>query len=205
VRGLLFQAPHCASTLLSTLSSALLVVTRCFEGRHRRDESMAAPLEHLEIGSGVEVHGLKARPDLNAKHARVVAYVPERERYHVVILGTDEEVYLRRANLTRPAAAAAPATAFSYSLLSRGRSQPTSSESQPTSSESQPTSSESERRIGLAPISPDARNPRSKNFQDFKRKGCCVVLRKSTESLVHLSCSAFQYIVSFFPSTDHSL
>ena len=158
----------------------------------------AYSLEHLEIGSGVEVRGLQARLDLNAKHARIVAYVPERERYHVVILGTDEEVYLRRANLTRPAAAAAPATAFSYSLLSRGRSQP-------TSSESQPTSSESERRIGLAPISPDARNPRSKNFQDFKRKGCCVVLRKSTESLVHLSCSAFQYIVSFFPSTDHSL
>jgi hypothetical protein len=68
----------------------------------------------------VEVHGLQARPDLNAKHARVVAYVPERERYHVVILGTDEDVYLRRANLTR-SAAAAPATAFRYSLLSRGR------------------------------------------------------------------------------------
>jgi TPR repeat protein len=81
---------------------------------------MAAPLEYLPRGSGVEVHGLQARPDLNAKHARVVAYVPERERYHVVILGTDEEVYLRRANLTR-SAAAAPATAFSYSLLSRGR------------------------------------------------------------------------------------
>jgi TPR repeat protein len=41
-------------------------------------------------------------------------------RYHVVILGTDEEVYLRRAYLTR-SAAAAPAMAFSYSLLSRGR------------------------------------------------------------------------------------
>ena len=66
------------------------------------------------------MHGLKARPDLNAKHARVVAYVPERERYHVVILGIDEEVYLRRANLTR-SAAAAPAMAFSYSILSRGR------------------------------------------------------------------------------------
>jgi TPR repeat protein len=79
-----------------------------------------APLEHLEIGSGVEVHGLQARPDLNAKHTRVVAYVPERERYHVVILGTDEDVYLRRANLTS-SAAAAPATAFSYSLLPRGR------------------------------------------------------------------------------------
>ena len=52
----------------------------------------AYSLEHLEIGSGVEVHGLQARPDLNAKHARVVAYVPDRERYHVVILGTDEEV-----------------------------------------------------------------------------------------------------------------
>jgi TPR repeat protein len=81
---------------------------------------MAAPLEHLGIGSGVEVHGLQARPDLNAKRARVVAYVPERERYHVVILATDEEMYLRRANLTKSAAAAA-ATAFSYSLMSRGR------------------------------------------------------------------------------------
>jgi hypothetical protein len=66
----------------------------------------------------VEVHGLQARPDLNAKHARAVAYVPERERYHVVIMGTDEEVYLRRANLTK-SAAAAPAMAFSYSLLPR--------------------------------------------------------------------------------------
>jgi hypothetical protein len=80
----------------------------------------AYSLEHLEIGSGVEVHGLQARPDLNAKHARVVAYVPERERYHVVILGTDKKVYLRRANLTK-SAAAAPAMDFSYSLLSRGR------------------------------------------------------------------------------------
>jgi hypothetical protein len=38
----------------------------------------------------VQVDGLKARPDLNAKLARVVIYIPDRERYHIVILDTDE-------------------------------------------------------------------------------------------------------------------
>lgn len=63
-------------------------------------------LEYLEPGTGVEVNGLKARPDLNTKQGRVVIYVPDKERYHVVILGTNEEIYLRPANLTKSAAAA---------------------------------------------------------------------------------------------------
>ena len=63
--------------------------------------------ESLEPGAGVEVNGLKARPDLNTKHAKVVAYIPDRERYHVVILATKEEIYLRSANLTKSAVAAA--------------------------------------------------------------------------------------------------
>lgn len=69
--------------------------------------TQTSALEYLEPGSGVEVNGLKARPDLNTKLGRVVIYVPDRERYHVVILGTNEEIYLRPANLTRSLVAAA--------------------------------------------------------------------------------------------------
>jgi DnaJ family protein C protein 8 len=48
----------------------------------------------------VSISGLKARPDLNGLNGVVVAYVAERERYHVVVSDTEEETYLRRANLT---------------------------------------------------------------------------------------------------------
>ncbi len=50
--------------------------------------------------SEVSIFGLKARPDLNGARGRMVAYVPERERYHVVVADTKEETYLRGANLT---------------------------------------------------------------------------------------------------------
>ena len=70
----------------------------------------ARPPATLEPGTGVELSGLKSRPDLNGKRGRVVSYVPDRERYHVVVLGTNEETYLRAANLeATPAAAEAVA------------------------------------------------------------------------------------------------
>ena len=45
------------------------------------------------------VSGLKSRPELNGKRGRVVRYVPDRERYHVVVTETKEETYLKRANI----------------------------------------------------------------------------------------------------------
>ena len=69
------------------------------------EETKAPPPMTLKPGTGVELGGLKARPDLNGKYGRVVMYVRERERYHIVILGTSEETYLRAANLTTTDAA----------------------------------------------------------------------------------------------------
>ncbi len=55
----------------------------------------------LISGTEVWIFGLKARPDLNGMRGVVVAYVVERERYHVTIRSdAKEEMYLRRANLT---------------------------------------------------------------------------------------------------------
>merc|ERR1739841_481116 len=65
----------------------------------------------MDPGTVVEVSGLKARPDLNGKHGTVVAYAADRQRYHVNIIGTEEETYLRPANITivtKPAPAPAP-------------------------------------------------------------------------------------------------
>lgn len=56
--------------------------------------------ELMEPGTVVEVNGLKARPDLNGKHGTVVAYAADRERYHVNIVGTEEETYLKPANIS---------------------------------------------------------------------------------------------------------
>ena len=42
---------------------------------------------YLEAYAGVEVSGLKARPDLNGAHGRVIVYMPDRERYQVRIMG----------------------------------------------------------------------------------------------------------------------
>ena len=54
----------------------------------------------LEAGTAVTVNGLKARPDLNGKTANIVAYVPERERYHLTMdEGEQEELYLKPANV----------------------------------------------------------------------------------------------------------
>ena len=47
----------------------------------------------------VTVSGLKSRPKLNGKRGRIVRYVPDRERYHVVVTETKEETYLKRANI----------------------------------------------------------------------------------------------------------
>ena len=54
----------------------------------------------LEAGTAVTVNGLKARPDLNGKTAKIVAYVPERERYHLTMDdGEQEELYLKPSNV----------------------------------------------------------------------------------------------------------
>ena len=45
----------------------------------------------LEAGTAVTVNGLKARPDLNGKTAKIVAYVPERERYHLTMDDGEQE------------------------------------------------------------------------------------------------------------------
>ena len=55
------------------------------------EETKAPRPMTLKPGTGVELGGLKARPDLNGKYGRVVMYVRERERYHIVILGTRGE------------------------------------------------------------------------------------------------------------------
>jgi len=64
----------------------------------------------LEPGTGVEVSGLNARPDLNGELGRVIGYLPARERYQVRMRwrvsgvtgsGDAEEILLRRRNLAR--------------------------------------------------------------------------------------------------------
>ena len=57
----------------------------------------------LEPGTAVLVEGLKARPDLNGKPAVVVAFAAERERYQVKMTATEEELYLRPANVSAAA------------------------------------------------------------------------------------------------------
>jgi len=76
------------------------------EGTATAEHPAGVP-EYLEPYAGVEVSGLKARPDLNGAHGRVIIYVPDRERYQVRILGTGEEIYLRPANVARSRDAAA--------------------------------------------------------------------------------------------------
>ena len=56
-------------------------------------------MDNLAPGTAVEVQGLKARPDLNGKRAKIVAYVGERERYQVKV-DEGEEIYLRPANVS---------------------------------------------------------------------------------------------------------
>jgi DnaJ family protein C protein 8 len=80
----------------------------------------ARPPTTLEPGTGVELSGLKSRPDLNGKRGRVVSYVPDRERYHVVVLGTNEETYLRAANLEATPAAAEAVAAPAEPAPARG-------------------------------------------------------------------------------------
>ena len=60
-----------------------------------------APSETADLAPETEVtvSGLKSRPELNGKRGRVVRYVPDRERYHVVVTETKEETYLKRANI----------------------------------------------------------------------------------------------------------
>ena len=53
----------------------------------------------MKAGTRVKVNGLKARPDINGRRGRVVAYSTDRERYHVVILDTEEAIFLRLANV----------------------------------------------------------------------------------------------------------
>ena len=60
-----------------------------------------APSETADLAPETEVtiSGLKSRPELNGKRGRVIKYVPDRERYHVVVAETKEETYLKRANV----------------------------------------------------------------------------------------------------------
>ena len=52
----------------------------------------------MESGTLVEIHGLKARPDLNGKRARVVTFASDRDRYQITVDG-GEELYLKAVNL----------------------------------------------------------------------------------------------------------
>jgi len=60
------------------------------------------PYETAELAPDTEVtiSNLTSRPELNGELGVVVRYVPERERYHVMVSETKEETYVRRANLS---------------------------------------------------------------------------------------------------------
>ena len=62
-------------------------------------------LEYIEPRTAVQIHGIKAKPELNGKRGMVMGYAPERMRYRVRIdagEGTgrkeSEEVYLKPEN-----------------------------------------------------------------------------------------------------------
>jgi hypothetical protein len=55
----------------------------------------------MKPGTGVEVEGLVARPDLNGMSATVLGYVPEKDRFHVKIVGSGEEVCLKPTSVAK--------------------------------------------------------------------------------------------------------
>lgn len=59
--------------------------------------------EYIEPGSAVEIHGLKAKPELNGRLGTVVAYVPDRCRYQVKTKDEGTEMYLKPDNVRKVA------------------------------------------------------------------------------------------------------
>ena len=55
----------------------------------------------MKSGTGIEIEGLVARPDLNGMSATVLGYVLEKDRHHVKIVGSGEEVCLKPTSLAK--------------------------------------------------------------------------------------------------------
>ena len=63
----------------------------------------------LLAGSVVEICGLQAKPELNGKAAKVMGYLETRERYNLLVEGSEGSVIaVRRANMRQEAASALP-------------------------------------------------------------------------------------------------
>lgn len=82
------------------------------------DTEVAAP--PLDTPCMVHVHSLTARPDLNGCRGRADAFDAQTGRYHVAIEASDEQVALRRANLTPEAPPRVRVTAVGSEALTNG-------------------------------------------------------------------------------------
>jgi len=53
----------------------------------------------LQVGAGIQLHGLKGRPDLNGKKGLVIQHLPEKDRWRIIVEDSAEEVSIKTGNL----------------------------------------------------------------------------------------------------------